>query len=351
MTRIRTLFAAAIALTGLAALTLAPPAAHAAVAPTTLYAVDDSHDTVVRFVGGATGAFASTVIGRNLSSVSTLAPDALGNVYLLDSGRLVSISADGVQRSIAANLTGLQWLVVDGRGTVFVADGHRVTRIYQPSGKQSLMGSLTGQTIEGLGVDGSGRPTVITYPDDHTNAALVTFPSTAGSQPSIRRLTNVYDNGYRPAPLVEAPNGVIFVGITAGGGSGVHTVERVNAGSDTARQVNTRYSDYAWTVDPRGRLHLMQIRKWCTDPDRFLGYCTPNNAVDQILVMPDAGGTPRSVPTSNLSLPPGGIAIGADQTTYAAATAGLVRIPATGGAAQTVVSSGSYSDLVVKPGS
>jgi len=94
----------------------------------------------------------------------------------------------------------------------------------------------------------------------------------------------------------------------------------------------------------------MQIRKWCFDPERLLGLCTPIDAVDQILIMPDTGGTPRSVPTSNLSLPHGGIAVGADQTTCAAAGPGLVRIPATGGAAQTVAS-GSYSDLIVKPGS
>jgi hypothetical protein len=71
--------------------------------------------------------------------------------------------------------------------------------------------------------------------------------------------------------------------------------------------------------------------------------------VDQILVFPDIGGTPRSVPTSNLSLPFGGIAVGADQTTYGAAAGGLVRIPAAGGAAQPVVS-GSYFNLTVKPG-
>jgi hypothetical protein len=343
---IRTLLAVVTALTGLAA--LGPPAA--AAASTTLYALDSQHQTVVRFVGGATDPFTTTVIGRNLGSVSTLASDPLGNVYLLNNGRLVRISADGVQRSVASNLTGLEWLVVDGHGTVFVADSHRVTRIFQPSGKQDLMGSITARTIEGLGVDSSGRPTVITYPGDNTNATLATFPSTAGRQPTLRVLTNVYDNGYRAFPLVEAPNGAIFIGARTAGGSGVHTVERISVGSDTAQQVNTRYSDYAWTVDPRGRVHLMQIRKWCLDPERLLGYCTPNDAVDQILIMPDTGGTPRSVPTSNLSLPPGGIAVGADQTTYAAADAGLVRIPATGGAAQPVVS-GSYSGLIVKPGS
>ena len=30
--------------------------------------------------------------------------------------------------------------------------------------------------------------------------------------------------------------------------------------------VNPRFSDYAWTVDPRARLYLMQIRKWCPTP-------------------------------------------------------------------------------------
>ena len=59
-------------------------------------------------------------------------------------------------------------------------------------------------------------------------------------------------------------------------------------------------------------------------------------------MFPDTGGTPRSVPTSDLSLPRGGIAVRADQTTDAAADSGLVRIPATGGAPQPVVS-GSYS--------
>ncbi len=210
----RILLAVVTTLAGLAA--LAPPAA-AAAAPTTLYALDGQHQTVVRFVGGATDAFTTTVIGRNLDSVSNLASDALGNVYLLNNGRLVRISADGVQRSVAANLTGLEWLVVDGHGTVFVADSHRVTRIYQPSGKQDLMGSITARTIEGLGVDSSGRPTVITYSGDNSNATLATFPSTAGSQPTVRALTNVYDNGYRAFPLVEAPNGAIFIGARTSG--------------------------------------------------------------------------------------------------------------------------------------
>jgi hypothetical protein len=96
-------------------------------------------------------------------------------------------------------------------------------------------------------------------------------------------------------------------------------------------------------------MHLMQIRTWCIGLSGGEG-CVEDYAVDEILVFPDVGGIPRSVPTSNRSLPPGGIAVGADQTTYAAAGPGLVRIPATGGAAQTVAS-GSYSDLIVKPGS
>ena len=230
---IRSLLAVVTALAGLAA--LGPPAA--AAAPTTLYALDGQHQTVVRFVGGATGAFTTTVIGRNLDSVSTLAADPLGNVYLLNNGRLVRISADGVQRSVASNLTALEWLVVDGHGTVFVADSHRVTRIYQPSGKQDLMGSITTRTIEGLGVDSSGRPTVITYPGDNTNAALATFPSTAGRQPTVRALTNVYDNGYR--------------GFPAGGGPERGHLHRRQDGE--AAPVYTRSSASASGVPPRSR--------------------------------------------------------------------------------------------------
>ena len=164
MPRFRVLFTLLVAaLTSLAASAFALPAVSAAVTPTTLYAVDGVNQTVVRFVGGAPGAFTKTVIGRNLNAISGLAADPAGNVYLLNDGRLVRIGADGVQRSVAANLTGLNSLVVDPRGTVFVADAHRVIRIYQPSGKQSVMGSIS-QTIGNLGVDGSGRPTV-TYPN------------------------------------------------------------------------------------------------------------------------------------------------------------------------------------------
>ena len=47
------------------------------------------------------------MIGRNLDAVSSLAADADGNVYLLNNSRLVRISADWVQRSVATNLTGL----------------------------------------------------------------------------------------------------------------------------------------------------------------------------------------------------------------------------------------------------
>ena len=339
------------ALTSLAASAFALPAVSAAVTPTTLYAVDGANQTVVRFVGGATGVFTKTVIGRNLNAISGLAADPAGNVYLLNDGRLVRIGADGVQRSVAANLTGLNSLVVDPRGTVFVADAHRVIRIYQPSGKQSVMGSIS-QTIGNLGVDGSGRPTV-TYPNAvDPNAvgdmALATFPTTAGSQPTIRNISTIWESGV--GRLVEAPNGVIFIEVWSGGGSGASTIERINARSTTATIVNTRFSAYAWTVDPRARMHLMQIRKWCTGQAEGEGACTSDYAVDEILVFPDIGGTPRSVPTSNLKLPRGGIAVGADQTTYAAAEGGLVRIPATGGPAQTVVS-GSYFGLLVRPGS
>ena len=323
------------ALTVLAAPAFTVPAVSAAVTPTTLYAFDESHETVVKFVGGATGAFTSTVIGRNLSSVRDLAADPAGNVYLLDNERLVRISADGVQRSVAANLTGLNSLVVDPHGTVFVADAHRVIRIYQPSGKQSVMGSIS-QAIQDLGVDRSGRPTV-SYANADNQLALATFPATAGSRPTIRNISSIFDNGFRTYGLDEAPNGVIFIGVTTPGGSGAEWVERINAGSSTSTEVNTRLSDYAWTVDPRARIHLMQIRKWCFTPAEGEGTCEKDYAVDEILVFPDIGGTPRKVPTTNLSLPFGGIAVGADQTTYAAADAGLVRIPATGGAAQPLV--------------
>jgi hypothetical protein len=348
MPRFRVLFTLLLAaLTSLAAPTFAVPAASAAVTPTTLYAIDRANQTVVRFVGGATGAFTETVIGRNLNAISGLAADPAGNVYLLNDGRLVRIGADGVQRSVAANLTGLNFLVIDPRGTVFVADAHRVIRIYQPSGKQSVMGSIS-RTIRGLGVDGSGRPTV-SYPNAANELALATFPTTAGSPPTIRNISGIYDGGNYTGGLVEAPNGVIFIGVRIPGAAGASTIERINARSTSSTMVNTRYSEYAWTVDPRARVHLMQIRKWCAAPSEP-GTCTTDYAVDEILVFPDIGGTPRSVPTSNLELPRGGIAVGADQTTYAAAEGRLVRIPATGGAAQTVVS-GSYSGLTVKPGS
>ena len=195
MRRFRVQFAAVLAgLTGLVASALAVPAVSAAVTPTTLYAVDSSHQTVVKFVGGATGSFTSTVIGRNLSSVSSLASDADGNVYVLNNSRLVRISADGVQRSVAKSLTGLRELVVDARGTVFVTDAHRVIRIYQPSGKQIVMGSIS-QAIQNLGVDGSGRPTV-SYANADDELTLATFPTTAGSRPTTRAITTIFDDGF-----------------------------------------------------------------------------------------------------------------------------------------------------------
>jgi hypothetical protein len=346
--RFRVLFAVVLAaFTVVVGPAVTVPAVSAAVVPTTLYAIDESHQTVVKFVGGATGAFTSTVIGRNLTYVTGLASDAAGNVYLIDNGSLVRISADGVQRSIAANLTDLRGLAVDAHGTLFVADRHRVIRIYQPSGKQSVMGSITPETIGNIGVDGSGRPT-IGY--GNGDLVLATFPTKAGSTPTTRTITNIFDDGGRTGPMVESSNGVIFIEVWAPGGSGAHHVQRINTRSSTATMVNTRLSDYAWTVDPKVRLHLMQIRKWCFTPAEGEGTCTKDFSVDQILIFPDAGGTPRSVPISNLTLPRGGIAVGADQTTYAAASSGLFRIPATGGAAESVVS-GSYSGLKVKPGS
>ncbi len=342
-TRLQTLLLTAVLAVGTLVLA-AGPVGGAVVAPTVLYGVDRSGSTVKKFTGTSTGAFSSTTVARGLSSVRSLAVDPAGNVTILNNGSLVRLSAGGSQRAIAANLTGLVAMVVDSHGTVFVAQSRRVIRIYQPSGVQTVIGSSP-EDIEALGVDGSGRVTVAAR-DETLHLELRTFSRTAGAPPVVRSIGLIEDQGYNIFPFLETANGTIFVQSQAVGGSGAEFVSRINAGSSISTDQNTRLADYAWTVDPRTRLHLMQTRKWCYDPDFT---CVENRTVDHILIFPDTGGVPRLVPVAGLALPPGGIAVSTDQTTYAAAGSALVRIPAAGGAAQTLVP-GSYSLLTVKPG-
>ena len=316
-----------------------------AAAPTVLYGVDTAGSTVKRFTGTSTGAFSSTTIGRNLTAVRSIAADPAGNVTVLTNGSLVRLTAGGSQRAIATNLTGLVAMVVDGRGTVYVADRRRVIRVYQPSGAQTVMGTSP-TDIEALGVDGSGRATAA-YGNASAQLELRTFPSTPGAAPVVRTIEQIGDEGFNVYPLLETANGTIFVQSLAIGGSGAEFVSRINPGSSNAVDQNTRLADYAWTVDPRNRLHLMQTRKWCFTPDFT---CVENRTVDHVLIFPDAGGLPRLIPVSALQLPPGGIAVSADQTTYAAAGSALVRIPAAGGAAQPLVT-GGFTLLTIRPGS
>ena len=116
------------------------------------------------------------------------------------------------------------------------------------------MGSVTSRTIEGLGVDGSGRATVAFGNYGDQNLALATFSTTAGSPKTIRTISSISDDGMRARRLVEAPNGVIFIHMTTPGGSGATWIDRINPAGPT----------YAWTVDPRTR---------CTyaDPQWYLG--------------------------------------------------------------------------------
>ena len=357
---LRNLLLAATFAVGGSAVTASPAAAapvtvavavRVAVAPTVLYGLDPATATVQKFTGTSTGPWTRVTIGRGLSDVRALSVDPAGNVYLINNHKLVRISAAGVQRNIAVNLTGLSTMTVDSRGTVFVADLRRVIRIWQPSGKQTVLGSIPADYIEGVGVDSAGRATVA-HPGSAPAGSMVPLELTTflanGGPSRTRAIINVADSIGNTGGLVETADGTVYADNYSTGGSGAHDVVRVNPGSTLAVYQETRLSDYAWTVDAKAQLHLMQNRKWCVAPSRGDG-CVDDPAVDEILVFPAVGGTPHRIPTTNVNLPAGGIAVAADQTTYAASASALLRVPTGGGAAQPVVT-GAYSLLTVRPG-
>ena len=339
----------------------AAPAAPAAHQSGVVVIDQDHHSVVLLPLNGR----AARTVASGLADPVGIVVDRMANVYILDGGshRLLRVNLlNGAHAVVRWNVSSSATMAVDDHNNLYVLDGTSVLRYSNWARTKTWLGraAVGGQ----LTVDGAGHVTVSSpLLNDFDDGILIqTFPLNGGV-PSARQI------GPTPSPgggllltgyflhAVESRDGTLFYELGISGASGATVLDRVPPASKAHVDINTRFAEYAYTVDRRGNFYLMQNRKWCPSPARNnpVDPCVDDYSVDSILKYAPAAATPTSRPVHNLKLPAGGISVDDAGNIFAAvlvsdsatpanddAVPELVRIGA-GSSSPTVLAKGHFS--------
>ena len=268
----------------------------------------------------------------------TFALDRQGSLYLADAvaKTVVRFPYDGS----APVPLGTGWgeptdLNLDARGNVFVLDksSNRVVMIRATDGRRIVFPQDAAESDLTVGPDGS---VALSRGVLEENLLYV-------------RITTVQAQGERPATVRQVPSpqfvrsvsgidGSVHLKTTSGLGAGAEYLDSYLVGSTaTARTVGP--SVIAVGNDRTGRVLVSTIRTWCAG-----GGCPRDYAVDALTVI-GAGAAVTSVPVSGIQ-DPYSWAGDATGRFYAHQGNGILRIPASEGAA-AVVASGNFWQFAV----
>ena len=318
---------------------------------------------LVRFDGPSGGRFIKKVLGTVHKDFiwSRPAIDKAGNIYAADSERgLLRISSTGSKRYIAANLKSITQVAVSPQGVVYVLNGRQLIRIWQPSGVQTILEEFPASDfidLKALATDAAGRLTASWFEIPPYEWTVAT--RTVSGIPLHR---SVVEDGLPECMpwVVVAPSGAVYVErlVCESGENNVNgtpSLSRFNLARTAETSMDVKPSDNAIGFDSQSRLYLLQNKVWCVDP-RF-DPCQPlpyDASVGKVLIFPDAGGGPRTIPVSGMPVVPhGGVVVDTGGTIYAAeidtSNPVLVQIPPAGGAVRTIAV-GSFTNLTLKPG-
>jgi sugar lactone lactonase YvrE len=153
------------------------PTALAADAMGNVYVADSGNDTIRKIsaagvvttlagVAGAAGAVDGNGAAARFANPQGVALDSSGSIYVADTGNhaVRKISPGGDVTTLASGSAGLQspvGIAVDSTGTVYVSDGAQVRTIAPTGTVSNLASSIAGRTLGALTVDPSGIVYVI----------------------------------------------------------------------------------------------------------------------------------------------------------------------------------------------
>jgi sugar lactone lactonase YvrE len=159
-----------------------------------VFVADTGNKRVLELPSGATGATQLKFSGLN--GPSAIAVDGSDDVFVADAGRIVELTAAGVQTTLpfAFGLGNADGVAVDGAGNVFATDAFHANRIWElPAGGSAVILPLQTSEPIGVAVDGSGNMLVPDYTGKQvvevtpsvSSGSLGFSPGTASASSSI----------------------------------------------------------------------------------------------------------------------------------------------------------------------
>ena len=311
-----------------------------------IFVFDTTAESIVKIP--TAGGPATTVTG-GLTDAIEFAVDKAGNTFIADPAAksVFKVAADQPRRTrIRSGLADLRDIQVDASGRAYVLSGSTVIRLAASGSPERVIGtSPAGFTADAMFVDGGGTVSILSKQDFDEN--LLTIP--ASGTPTSRSIGAMYE-GSSYLGMVGDQAGTIYLNVASGGGSGYVGWNKIAAGSSEQVNATTKLAEYAATVGPTNEFYLFQTVAWCAGVSEYLGTCTADRTVPEILKTAP-GGTATSVPIQGLTLGTiagndAGVSVDRAGNIYVAQSsgpsAGLLRYAPSGGA-PVVLAAGTFT--------
>ena len=316
--------------------------------PTTsfVFVFDTTAKSIVKIP--TAGGPVSTVAG-GLTDAIQFAIDKPGNTFIADpvAQSVSKVAADQTTKTrIRSGLADLRDLQIDAGGRVYVLTGSTVIRLAGSGSPEKVVGtSPAGFTADAMFVDGGGTVSILSQRDVDENLLTI-----RASGATTSRSVGVTYEGSSYLGVIGDQVGTIYVNVASGGGSGYVGWSKIAAGSSEQVTATTRLAEYAATVGPTNEFYLFQTATWCAGVSEYMGTCTADRTVPEILkTTPD--GTSAALPIQGLTLgtiagSDAGVSVDQAGNIYVAQStgpsAGLLRYAPTGGS-PVVLAAGTFT--------